>query len=157
MESYNRLQVFPEVPEALDVIEKDQSIDACIFSNGTLSMIQASVQSFSQSVFKKILTVEDVQVFKPDQRTYRHLLEQYGKEGQPADVWLVSSNPFDVVGAVAAGLRAAWVDRAGKGWVDGLGDAIGDNIKPTLVAKGVDEAVKAIVAENSSSSKRENK
>jgi 2-haloacid dehalogenase len=35
-------------------------------------------------------------------------------------VRLVSSNPFDDIGAEAAGMRAAWVDRSG-----GLFDTLG--------------------------------
>lgn len=29
-------------------------------------------------------------------------------------------NPFDILGAVSQGIRAIWVDRARKGWVDSL-------------------------------------
>jgi 2-haloacid dehalogenase len=42
------------------------------------------------------------------------------------------SNPFDVTGAVAAGLKAIWVDRSRKGWIDQLG-------KPTHIVGGLDE------------------
>ncbi|KAK3985612.1 HAD-like domain-containing protein [Cladorrhinum sp. PSN332] len=153
MEAYNHLTVFPDVHRGLSLIDKTQKFDTCIFSNGTMSMITASVEPFSSksSMFENIVTVEDVQIYKPDKRTYHHLLKHYGKKDQPGDVWLVSSNPFDVVGAVAAGLKAAWVDRSGKGWVDRLGGAIGD-IRPTMVAKGVDEAVQAIVSYQNPSS-----
>ncbi|KAK4231955.1 HAD-like domain-containing protein [Podospora fimiseda] len=153
MQAYNRLSVFSDAHAGLALIEKNtEGLDTCIFSNGTLKMISESVAPFSSdsSLFRKIVTVEDVQVFKPDKRTYEHLLKQYEKENKPGDVWLVSSNPFDVVGAIAAGLKAAWVDRTQKGWVDNLGNTIGDNIKPTMIAKGVDEAVQLIVPYNSS-------
>jgi len=59
------------------------------------------------------------------ERTYWHLLQEVGKQDTPGDVWLITANPFDVVGASAAGLKTAWIDRAGKGWVDRLGDVIG--------------------------------
>jgi len=29
-----------------------------------------------------------------------------------SDAWLVSSNPFDVIGVISAGMRAAWVKRS---------------------------------------------
>ncbi|KAK4160113.1 HAD-like domain-containing protein [Cladorrhinum sp. PSN259] len=151
MESYNRLHFFPDAHDALGLMDSNEihsSIETCIFSNGTVNMITESTASFSSSVFKNIVTVEDVKVFKPDRRTYEHLLKRYGKEDRPEDVWLVSSNPFDVVGAVAAGLKATWVDRTGKGWVDQLGDAIGD-VRPTVVVQGVKEAVQAIISESS--------
>ena len=37
---------------------------------------------------------------------------------------------------------AAWVDRAGKGWTDQLGNLAGGG--PTVAVKGVDEAVRCI-------------
>lgn len=33
----------------------------------------------------------------------------------------MSANPFDIVGAQAAGMGTVWVDRENKGWSDGLG------------------------------------
>jgi len=62
-------------------------------------------------------------------------------------IWLVSGNPFDVVGARAAGIQAAWVDRAGGhhgkgGWNDRLGELTGGG--PTIVVKSVEEAVEGI-------------
>lgn len=76
-------------------------------------------------------------------------MRKVGKAPQAAgEVWLVSGNPFDVVGARVTGLQACWVDRVGGhhgsgGWNDRLGELIG--VKgPTVVVKGVDEAVRAI-------------
>jgi 2-haloacid dehalogenase len=73
-----------------------------------------------------------------------------GKEAL-AGVWLVSGNPFDVVGARAVGLQATWVDRAGGhhgmgGWNDRSRELVGEGgeVGPTVVVKGADEAVKAI-------------
>ncbi|OAF57289.1 hypothetical protein VC83_04583 [Pseudogymnoascus destructans] len=42
-----------------------------------------------------------------------------------------------------AGLKAAWVDRQGLGWIDGLGELVGGK-GPTVVVRGVDEAVREI-------------
>lgn len=67
-----------------------------------------------------------------------------------ADMWLVSGNPFDVVGARQAGCQAAWIDRAGGhhgngGWNDRLGELVGGGHGgPTVIVRGVDEAVKEI-------------
>ena len=56
-------------------------------------------------------------------------------------MWLVSGNPFDVTGARACGMKAAWVDRQGNGWQDSLG---GDKWKPSVVLKGLDELPKVL-------------
>lgn len=53
-------------------------------------------------------------------------------------MWLVSGNPFDIVGAEACGLRTCWVDRAGGGWVDRLGG------RPSVVVSGVGGVVGAV-------------
>jgi 2-haloacid dehalogenase len=46
----------------------------------------------------------------------------------PEETWLVSSNPFDVIGAKASGLKAAWIQRTPNVKFDPWG------IEPDLVA-----------------------
>ena len=149
MDAYDALHVFPEVPAALDTVKNSSGVETLIFSNGTDKMISASVTTSPDlkpyaGLFKGLVTVDELQVFKPDRRTYDHLVKEVGKQEAPGDVWLVTANPFDAVGAAAAGLQSAWIDRAGKGWVDRLGDVIG-GVKPTLVVPGVDHAVVEIL------------
>ncbi|AEO68057.1 uncharacterized protein THITE_2117382 [Thermothielavioides terrestris NRRL 8126] len=148
MKAYDSLHVFPDVPPALQQLENAPWVDAYVFSNGTPAALAASVRNSPDlgphaHVLKGLVSVDEVEVFKPDRRTYEYLLRRVGKEDAPHGVWLVSSNPFDALGAVAAGLRSAWVDRGGKGWIDRLGDVLGD-MRPTLVVSGVDEAVREI-------------
>lgn len=150
MEAYDCLDTFPDVSEALATLAKSPILDPYVFSNGTTSMITKSLKT-SPSLAKandvlppaKVISVESIGAFKPDPRTYQHLAKVAGQQGRLDKVWLVSSNPFDALGAVAAGGKSVWVDRAGQGWIDGLGGALG--IKPTLVVKGVDEAVEEIL------------
>jgi len=147
--AYNELHVFPEVPDALGAVGENTMLEAYVFSNGTGEMVSASVSGSPDlqahaGVFKGLLTVEEVQAFKPNNMTYDYMLLEVGKADAPEDVWLVSANPFDIVGAAAAGLQTAWVDRAGTGWVDRLGAVIG-GLRPTLVVSGVDKAVEEIV------------
>jgi 2-haloacid dehalogenase len=120
MSAYDSLSVFPDVPNALSMLSSSPGISAYVFSNGTEAMVCSSVNSSPSlsphaGVFKGIVTVQEVKIFKPDPRVYRYLLKKVGKEEKQEDVWLVSGNPFDVVGARMVGMQAAWVDRAGKG------------------------------------------
>ena len=124
MQAYNSLSTFPDVPPALEAIAKAEGIHAVVFSNGTNEMVSASINlspdlARHASVFKETVTVEDVECFKPDPRVYYHLAAKVGKRrAEMGEIWLVSGNPFDVVGARAMGMKACWVDREGKGWVD---------------------------------------
>ncbi|KAK1757241.1 haloacid dehalogenase [Echria macrotheca] len=152
MDAYAKLHVFPEVPAALDLVRARPDVDALIFSNGNEGMVTSSVDGSPDltrfaDVFKGLVSVDPVQVFKPDLKTYHHLLEHVGKTDAPGEVWLVTANPFDVVGATVAGVQAAWIDRAGTGWVDRLGAVIGGaSERPALVVSGVDEAVRGILS-----------
>ncbi|KAK3305752.1 HAD-like domain-containing protein [Chaetomium strumarium] len=156
MEAYDALRVFPDVPPALEALSglDSSEAEAYIFSNGTGEVLKASVYNSPDlkpyaSAFRKVVSVEDVEVFKPDRKAYDHLLKGVGRVGAPGDVWLVSSNPFDALGAVAAGLKSCWIDRARTGWIDRLGSVIGENMRPTLVASSVGEAVQMILKRQS--------
>jgi 2-haloacid dehalogenase len=152
MKAYDSLGTFPDVPPALKALANDPSTDAYVFSNGTHSMVSSSVNqspslSSYASVFKGLVTIEEVKAYKPDPRVYQYLAEKVGKKGDIGSIWLVSGNPFDVVGARAAGMQAAWVDRAGGhhgkgGWNDKLGELASGG--PTVIVNGVEEAVSEI-------------
>jgi 2-haloacid dehalogenase len=161
MKAYDSLDTFPDVEPALNAVAADPSIDAYVFSNGTDAMVSSSVKSSPSlsphsKVFRDLITIEAVACYKPDPRVYQYLAEKVwntaggATQERVGGVWLVSGNPFDVVGARAAGLQAVWVDRAGGhrgmgGWNDRLGELVeGGGVGPTVVVKGVDEAVKAI-------------
>ena len=143
MTAYDALNTFPDVGPALIALAQTSHVASVVFSNGTNAMVSNSVRSSPSlsphaSVFKDLVTVDEVQRYKPDAEVYRHLARRTGKEGQMGDIWLVSGNPFDIVGAKAVGMKAAWVDRGGNGWVDKLGQG------PDITVKGLGEVVDAV-------------
>ncbi|KAJ3955951.1 hypothetical protein N0V92_007498 [Colletotrichum tropicale] len=150
MDAYNGLQTFPEIKDVLEIVENAPTIDAYVFSNGTDDMVGTSMKtspdlSRMSHVFgpTRLITVEEVQCFKPSPKTYEHFARKVGMSDQKSAIWLISSNPFDALGARAAGWKSAWIDRAGVGWVDALGSTIGQ--EPSVVVNGVDEALRKIV------------
>ncbi len=64
--------------------------------------------------FERIFSVEEVGAYKPDARTYRHVLAEL--ELQAGDATLIAAHAWDVVGARAAELRAIWVARIERHW-----------------------------------------
>lgn len=147
MRAYDSLSTFPDVTPALTALSKEPTITCVVFSNGTKSMVSNSVNkspdlSPHSEVFKDLIVVEDVSVFKPAPAVYEHLARKVGKEGQMGDMWLVSGNPFDVVGARSVGMQAAWVDRSGSGWTDRLVD--GEAGGPTVIVKSLEEVLEAV-------------
>jgi 2-haloacid dehalogenase len=57
-----------------------------------------------------VLSADSARTFKPDPAVYE-LLRRAGTSPSQDEVWLVSANPFDVLGAKAHGLKVAWVRR----------------------------------------------
>lgn len=151
MAAYDTLSTFPDVGPALETLQNKKDIYAVVFSNGTHKMVSASVHQSPDlkpysSVFKDIVVVEEIRKFKPAPEVYEHLARKVGKdpknEQDMASMWLVSGNPFDVVGARAAGMKAAWIDRAGNGWQDAM--VAGDLGKPTVIVKNLGEVIDAV-------------
>jgi 2-haloacid dehalogenase len=61
--------------------------------------------------FGQRISADEVRVFKPSAVVYRHAAERLGRPA--GQVRLVTCNPFDSVGASAAGMRTAGVSRSG--------------------------------------------
>jgi 2-haloacid dehalogenase len=110
-----------------------------VFSNGSPRMLEelmdrAELRSFFPRGF---VSVDEVGEYKPSPKVYRHVAERLGRP--VGEVRLVSSNPFDVVGAQSAGMLAAWVDRSG-----GLFDTLGP--RPEVVVGDLAELADALQA-----------
>lgn len=145
MEAYDSLSTFPDVEPALKKLASNANIECVVFSNGTNSMVSNSVHkskdlSPHSSLFKQMVTVDNVKKFKPAPEVYEHLAKCVDKVGNEGEMWLISGNPFDVVGARAFGMQAAWVDRAGNGWQDKQGG------QPTAILQSLEELEQVVEA-----------
>lgn len=112
LSEYLRLPAYPDVIGALESLAaRGHTIVAC--TNGTESAVRGLLDHAGVLPrFSKIVSVDSIRTFKPDPAVYEHLV---AKVSAPKEmVWLISSNPFDVIGAKACGLRTAWVQRDPK-------------------------------------------
>lgn len=81
-------------------------------SNGSASVAEALLERGGVADrFERLLSVEDAPAWKPAAAAYAYALGTCGVAAE--DAMLVAVHPWDVNGARAAGLRAAWVDRTG--------------------------------------------
>ncbi|KAJ5037666.1 hypothetical protein NUH16_003339 [Penicillium rubens] len=146
MQAYDGLSTFADVNPTIDRIVANSNLEAVIFSNGTNAMVSNSLLcskdlSPHASVFQDIVTVEEIQRYKPSRTSYQHLAKQVGKlPSQMEDLWLVSGNPFDIVGARGMGMNAIWVDRAGEGWKD----AALPDLLPTATVRNLEHIVEVV-------------
>lgn len=109
---YRHLPCFPDVPDALaELAALGFGIVAC--SNGTESAVREALgHAGVLAHFSKIVSVDPIGTFKPDPAVYEYLVAAVKAPREM--IWLISSNPFDVIGAKACGVRAAWVQRDAK-------------------------------------------
>jgi 2-haloacid dehalogenase len=105
--AYRRLRPFADVRPALGALRARRHV-IVVFSVGPRTWLEDLVESYRELV-DGIVSAEDAGVYKPHPDIYRHLLTRL--EAEPSAVLLVSSNPFDIAGAVAVGLRTAWCRR----------------------------------------------
>ena len=127
---YDDLERFPDVELGLTRLQQ-RGHTMVVFSNGSPRMLDAVMDAAGlRPYFQGYVSVDEVRQFKPSPATYRLAAERLGRP--IGEVRLVSSNPFDDIGAEAAGMRAAWVDRSG-----GLFDTL--RPPPQLVVRSLTE------------------
>jgi 2-haloacid dehalogenase len=80
--------------------------------------------------FDGIVTADDVRSFKPDPAVYTYARRTTGAWSPP--FWLVSSNPWDIIGARSAGLSAAWIQRSEEKIYDPWGMEPNVTVRPMI-------------------------
>jgi 2-haloacid dehalogenase len=111
MAQYDDLERFADVEPGLARLQH-RGHRMVVFSNGTPAMLEPLMAAAGLAgYFDGVVSVDEVRVYKPSPRTYRHVAERLGRP--IGEVRLISSNPFDVIGAESAGMGVAWVDRSG--------------------------------------------
>lgn len=106
---YLKLPAFPDALPALETL-KASGCRLLAFSNGVENSLRTLLGNAGVlSCFEAVVSVDDVKTFKPNPDVYAYLVSRGGRSRE--ETWLVSANPFDVIGAKAAYLRAAWVRR----------------------------------------------
>ena len=119
LQAYMTLTAFPDVKPGLEALKR-RGLRLAILSNGEPKMLEAAARSAGISeLLDGILSVEEVQVFKPSPRVYHLVPERLGV--RPAEVGFVSSNGWDVAGAASAGLETFWIQRRAAEPMEELG------------------------------------
>ena len=110
IDSYSTLPAFSDAIQSLkDVKLAGHRLYA--FSNGQAQAVDTVLTNAGiRHYFDGTVSVDSIGTFKPNPAAYHHFLESTGASTQ--DGWLVSSNGFDVIGAVAIGMNAAWIQRS---------------------------------------------
>ncbi|HEY3600008.1 MAG TPA: haloacid dehalogenase type II [Paraburkholderia sp.] len=108
---YLQIKPYPEVPATLATLES-RELPLAILSNGSVHSIQSVVgHSGLKPYFDHLISVEEVQVFKPHALVYQFAETQLGLDR--SNILFVSSNAWDASGARHFGYPVCWVNRTG--------------------------------------------
>ena len=111
MEQYARLTGFEDSLTVLKSI-KERGIATAILSNGSREMLATVVDSNGLKPYlDKVVTIEDVRLFKTDPKAYGLLLAAFPVKKE--EILFVSSNAWDALAAKWYGFDVFWVNRLG--------------------------------------------
>jgi len=111
MGEYAKLSSFEDSLRVVKAIQ-EKGISTAILSNGSREMLATVVESNGLKPYlDKVVTVEDVRLFKTAPQAYELLLKAFPV--QKAEVLFVSSNAWDALAAKWYGFDVFWVNRLG--------------------------------------------
>lgn len=113
MTLYLKLDVFPEVVEALTAL-RQRGKRLAILSNGSPSMLDSVVRHAGlDKIFEHVLSVEEVGIYKPSRRVYRLAMQKFHIQDAPS-ICFVSANTWDAQAAAQFGFQVVRIARAPK-------------------------------------------
>ena len=130
MTLYLKLDAYADVAEALAAL-RARSKRTAILSNGSPSMLDSALRSAGlEKSFDMVLSVEDVGIYKPSRRVYRHAMQKLQMQDAPS-ICFVSANSWDAQAAAQFGFQAVRLMRGA-----GQDDRIPGKVTARIAALG---------------------
>jgi 2-haloacid dehalogenase len=130
LEGIRSLPPHPEVLLALRRL-KAGGFRLAALTNSSKQAVQAQLANAGlHDLFENVMSVDAVGKFKPALETYAYACSTLLVA--PKGTMLVAAHPWDVQGAMRAGLRGAFLKRSGKSW-------FGDDPKPEFESSNLAE------------------
>ena len=107
--SHSNLKSFSDATDALAKL-KEKKISTAVLSNGAPRSLNSELKSAQMDhLLDRVFSTEQVRAFKPSPVVYEYVEQQLGLPA--SKIAFVSSNSWDVVGAVSYGFYSIWVNR----------------------------------------------
>jgi 2-haloacid dehalogenase len=112
LERWLGLEPHPEAGDALREL-RGRGARLAAISNGTPAMLASALAHAGLGeLLDEVVSVDEIGVYKPDARVYRHAAERVG--APLGEITFVSAHAWDAAGARAAGMRVAAIARRGE-------------------------------------------
>jgi len=136
LETYRCLPAFSDAEQGLARL-KAEGCRLYAFSNGKPDDVRNLLEQAQIDLYlEDVVSTDEIKSFKPNPAVYAHFLRRAGATG--SESWLISGNPFDVIGAISAGMRGAWVKRSPQAVYDPW------EIPPTLTVANLVDLCEAL-------------
>lgn len=137
IDGFSRVAPHPDVPDGLRRA-RDAGVPTVALTNGTVEVVRGFLDRAGLAdLVDRVVDVRTAGRWKPAPEPYREVLDTAGVEA--SDAAMVAAHPWDMAGAMAAGLAGGYVDRHGVSWPPFLDP-------PTVQGPGVDAVVEALLA-----------
>ncbi len=112
LDLYFELDAYDDARDCLNRL-KESGLTTAILSNGSPDMLEGAVSSSGLGeVLDHVISVEDLGVYKPDNRVYELAVERTGVSG-PSNICFVSANTWDAQAGAHFGYQVARINRYG--------------------------------------------
>jgi 2-haloacid dehalogenase len=108
------LDPYPDAREAFELLTTSGIRIAALTNGGASNTTKLLERVGLAEYVERVVAAEAVRVYKPHPALYRHALDTLGLD--PAGAILVAAHAWDVVGALAVGMDAIWVERLERLW-----------------------------------------
>jgi 2-haloacid dehalogenase len=137
LKQYQTLPAFADVHAALSGA-KATGANLYAFTNGALAQVNPLLEHAKINKYLiDVVSADEIKTFKPDPKVYRHFLERAGATAR--QTWLISSNPFDIIGASAVGIKTAWIKRNEQAVFDRWSQDGLTEVKPNVILSSLNE------------------
>lgn len=110
MAGFDELVVHPDIAPGVHRLH-EAGLRLVTLSNGATPVAEKLLADAGVADrFERLLSVDDVGVWKPDRRAYEHAARTC--DVPLAEMLLVAVHPWDLDGAARAGMQTAWLDRS---------------------------------------------
>ena len=109
LKAHSELTCYPDVQEVLTTL-KQAGMQTAVLSNGSPQKLNSTLRHAGiNELLDGVYSTEQVRSYKPSPSVYEFVGEQLGLPRNK--ICFVSSNSWDIAGAVACGFHTAWINR----------------------------------------------
>lgn len=134
---FAELDADPDVAPSMARLAKS-GIRMVTLTNGSEDVTRKLLDRAGLSQYvEMVISVDEVQLWKPRQEVYRHCAQRCGVE--PSGLMLIAAHGWDIHGASAAGMRTGFVRRKGRSFPEVM-------TKPELDAENLTDLINQLLA-----------